>query len=298
MGKTTWSVTEMGKPRCERGAGWRQARCGLALACFLISGCLDAGRPLLSAKDPSLLPALETIHTIASAGQGGDSIPSRVIAARNLTAALIWAEVNDTLYHQAVRVNREWPLRLDAPLTSTPPPEALLNVAGDGRGRFGAALLFLFEDANGNGRYDPPGRGAGNPPLPGEDWLMGVAGDARIVYVSDPDALEWLRAHPPKDAILTLTDVSGLRVGFNLLAGVNVRDTVFHQYRIHYPGGGSALSSTPPDSGDYETLDYPRKICDGFAPQEWSRDLRISIEPAPDVMASLVTVAPAPAEKP
>jgi hypothetical protein len=250
---------------------------------------------LFSVRDPSLQPPLETIRTIASTGSAGDSVPSRVIAARNLAAALVWAESNDTIYHQAVRVNREWPLRLDAPLASIPPPEALLNVAENGQGRFGMSLLFLFEDANGNGRYDPP---KGDTLLPGEDWLMGMAGAARILYISDSAALQWVQAHPPADEILTVIDPSRLRVGYNLLDGVNVRDTVFHEYRIHYPGGGTSLSPAPPDSGDYETLDYPRKICDGFAPAEWSREIQVVFPAALDLFESLVTVPRAPAGRP
>jgi hypothetical protein len=289
---------ESGKSRSAGAARRRQARGGLALAGCLLLGCQDSDGPLLSTKDPSLQPPLVTIHTLAANGSGGDSLPSRLIDAHNLMAALIWAQVNDTVYHQAVRVDREWPMRLDAPMVSTPPPEALLNVTGNGRGRFGMSLLFLFEDANGNRRYDPPKQAGENPPLSGGDELIGAALGTRIVYISDAEALAWVRAHPPDDAILTVSDPSRLRVGFNLLAGVNIRDTVFHQYRILYPGGGFELSSTPPDSGEYETLDYPRKICDGFAPEEWSREVRLSFGSSLDVFAGLVMVAPTRTEHP
>lgn len=275
---------------CPRSRARRGRAFGLALACPLLAGCLGSGGPLLSAQDPSLHPPLATLHTIASAGTSGDSIPARVIAARNLTAALVWAQGNDTIYHQAIRVDREWPLRLDAPLASIPPPEALLNVAENGQGRFGMALVFLFEDADGNGRFDLPKGSESDPAPAGGDWLMGIAGSARILYISDSAALAWVRAHPPEDEILTVIDPGGLRVGYNLLDGVNVRDTVFREYRILYPGGGTGLSPVPPDSGDYETLSHPGRVCDGFAPQDWRLEIQVSFPATLNLFETLVTV--------
>lgn len=266
---------------------------GGALACISITGCLDSDRPLLSVKDPDLLPPLVTLHTLAAADTGGKAFPSRLIASQDLMAALVWAQSGDTLYQQALHANREWPMRLDIALVATPPEDALINVSGNGRGRFGMALLFLFEDLNRNGRYDAKVREAGDPPAPGDDWLWGMAGGTRVVYISDDEALAWVRMNAPRDLIFSISEPQHLQVGFNLLDAVNVRDTVFRQYKVFGPNGeGYSISDTRPDSGNYEVLSYNRKICDGFGRKEWQEEISLSVEENLNPFQHLVTVDP------
>jgi hypothetical protein len=262
----------------------------LGLTSFFVSGCLPFDRPLVSVHDLDLKPPLETLRTIAFMESISDSIPTHFIESQNLMAAFIWSESGDTIYQQAQVANREWPLRLNIPLVSTPPHDALMNVSENGAGRFGMALLVLFEDANGNGRYDAKVPEVGESPLPNEDQIWGMAAGTRILYISNESALEWVRTHQPKDIVLTVLEPSRLQVGLNLMNAVNVRDTVFRQYRVLYPGGGFGLEDNPPDSGEYEILNYPKKICDGFVREDWNQEVRLSMGPHFNPLTHLIIV--------
>lgn len=109
---------------------------------------------------------------------------------------------------QAVRYRSVFPIGFQLDIRELPPAEAMLDLAEyGGRGRLAAALVSVFQDLNGNDRFD-----LGRPGIPGDRYLGGtfdLERQALVVYLDgtyDPASpvLAGLDGLPPQGFSLVI----------------------------------------------------------------------------------------------